>query len=461
MSTKHFVLDTNILLHDPGAVTSFDEHTVVIPMVVLQELDNIKQQKTRDVCREARVAIRQIEDIVGDASHQEILAGVPIGATIPGIPDTAKLTIFPDHSTDFSMEPFIQDPINDDIIINVALKMQQDGIDVVLVSNDINMRLKAKGCGMERVESYSSDKTVDDVDLLPRGHRELEFNFWDAVGAAPKSYVDEYRIYYHVDASLFPEDTILNEYFYSEDQGVMFRVKGHDEDGLLIVEDITYQKALDKKIWGIHPKDEGQAIAVHSLLDQEQALTTLLGPAGTGKTLVTIATALEMVFEKKRYDKIIFTRSMQSQFEDIGFLPGSEAEKTMPWCGGAFDSLEFLHKNDNDPQSSVEFLLEQGKLQFRALNFIRGRSFQDTILIIDEAQNLSATQIKTILSRAGKNCKVVLLGNLAQIDNQYVSPLSSGLTYAVEKTKMYHGASVIQLEGVIRSELADFVEKNF
>ena len=460
MSKKHFILDTNVLLQDPQAAIMFDEHTVVIPMVVLQELDKIKSQNTRDVCREARVAIRQIEDIVGDASSDEIINGVKISDTVTGTSPDARLKIFPDHNTDFSDPAYVQNPINDDIIINSALFLQKQGTEIVLVSNDINMRLKAKGCGIERVESYSSDKTVSDVDLLPMGYRTLDFDFWNVVGDSPTSHIDDrHRLFYTLQASLFPNDLMPNEYLYDITGAVLFRVQSANKQ-IVVLEDITLAKAQKRKIWGIHPKNTDQSIAIHSLMDPNQDLTVLLGPAGTGKTLITLAAALECVFEKKTKDKIIFTRSMQSQFEDIGFLPGNEHEKTAPWCGGALDNLEFLHRTDAKPAESVEYLLQQGKLQFRALNFIRGRSFNDTVLVIDEAQNLTASQVKTILTRAGENCKVVLLGNLAQIDNNYITPLSSGLTYAVEKMKEYEGSSVIQLQGVVRSSLADFAEKN-
>lgn len=456
--SKHFVLDSNILIHDNNAVTSFDEHHVVIPMIVLQELDKIKSQD-RDCSREARASIRLIENIIGDASHEEILAGVPLNRTIVGKPDTAKLAIFPDHITDFSGSEYIQNPINDDIIINVALKMQNDGVDVVLVSNDINMRLKAKGCGLNKVESYSTDKTIDDVDLLPAGNRKLDFDFWEVFNDKVDTSVVNYRTYYHVDPTHFPEDLIINEYLFDDTGSVFLRVDRY-ENNKLVLEDILYDKLFNKNIWGINPKDQDQAFAVHSLMDNNIDLSILLGSAGTGKTLLTIAAALEQVFEKKLYDRIIISRSSDSQFADIGFLPGTEEQKTAPLLGGVYDSLEFLHKNDEKPQSSIEFLLDTGQLQFKALNFIRGRSFQDTILIIDEAQNLTPTMCRTILSRAGQNCKVIFLGNLAQIDNKFITPLSSGLTYVVEKTKEYEGASVVIMKNVIRSRLAAFVEDN-
>ena len=200
-------------------------------------------------------------------------------------------------------------------------------------------------------------------------------------------------------------------------------------------------------------------MAMRSMLSTDVDLTVLLGPAGTGKSLLAIATALELTMEKRKYKRIIFTRTQDSQFDDIGFLPGTEHDKVLPWVGAAIDSLEWLYRGATDQQKAVEYILDR-YLSFKALNFIRGRSFTDTILIIDEAQNLTASQMKTILTRAGENCKIILMGNLAQIDSKYVTPVSSGLTYVTEKFRGCPFANIVQLEGVVRSRLADFSENN-
>src|SRR5574343_442443 len=201
-------------------------------------------------------------------------------------------------------------------------------------------------------------------------------------------------------------------------------------------------------------------MAITSLLDPTIDLVILLGPAGTGKTLLTVAAGLDQTLEKRIYDRIIFTRSMHSQFEEIGFLPGDEKEKVAPWCGAAQDAIEFMHRNDEKPLESIKYIEDKGVLQYKALTFIRGRSFKDKFLIIDEAQNLTTTQLKTIITRAGEGTKIVLMGNLAQIDNDYVSELSSGLTYAVEKFKGWEGCSIVQLQTTVRSRLAEFAEQN-
>lgn len=469
---KIFVLDTNIVLHDPYATTSFDENSVVIPMTVLEELDNIKSRK-KDVSRDARVAIRQIANILEGASHEDVTKnGVKIANTVPGMPTTAKLAIFQDQE----LLVTAQDQLNgckllsdttvpDNRIINSALWMQHIYPDreVVLVTNDINMRIKAQGAGVRNAQEYSHDTTVSDVDLLHKGYIEVYGDFWEQIGNIATTVRTErgevYVIERQAEDDIF-EGVTLNDYIVDDEGNTLGRVVEHNDSQVHILI-VDRDRAMTRKVWGISAKDKYQAMAINSLVDPDIDLTVLLGPAGTGKTLITLAAALEHVLERGTHDKVIFSRSLQSQFEDIGFLPGNEHEKISPWAGGAFDALEYMHRNDKNPVESVKHIVEDRQaVQFKALNFIRGRSFQNTILVIDEAQNLTATQMKTIISRAGENTKVVLMGNLAQIDNDYVSALSSGLTYVTEKFKNTEIASILQLQGVVRSRLAEFAEEN-
>lgn len=469
---KIFVVDTNVLLHDPYATTSFDANTVVLPMTVLEELDNIKSRKS-DVSRDARVAIRHIASILEGASHEDVTKnGVKIANTVPGMPDDAKLAIFQDGE----LELTVQDALNgcklisdtskpDNRIINSALWMQHiyPEREVVLVTNDINMRIKAQGAGVHKAQEYNHDTTITDVELLHKGYIEVEGDFWEQIGNIKSDEITKRGVQYVIERQ--KEDDIFanatrNDYVIDDEGWSLLRVIDHDETTVTCLA-IDRSKAECRKAWGISPKDNYQAMAMNAMLDPTIDLTVLLGPAGTGKTLITLATALEQVLERKTHDKVIFSRSLQSQFEDIGFLPGNEHEKISPWAGGAFDALEYMHRNDSNPAESVKHIVEDRQaVQFKALNFIRGRSFQNTILVIDEAQNLTATQMKTIISRAGENTKVILMGNLAQIDNDYVSALSSGLTYVNDKFSDWEGSCVLQLQGVVRSRLAEFAEKN-
>lgn len=459
---KIFILDTNVVLHDPYATTSFDENTVVIPMTVLEELDSIKSRKV-DVSRDARVAIRQIANIVEDATHEELTTtGVRIANKHTNMPDTARLIIVQDV-TDLPTQglKLVGDThVPDNRIINSALYYQwaHPEQEVILVTNDINMRIKAQGAGVQKVQAYSHDTTVSDIDLLHQGYIEVDGDFWQQVEIISDKRTDRGVSYVLKRNSLFDGIT-RNDYIIDEEFSLL-RVLDHNKETVTVLA-IDREHANKRKAWGISSKDKYQALAINALLDSKIDLTVLLGPAGTGKTLITLACALEQALERGDYGKIIFSRSLQSQFEDIGFLPGNEHEKVSPWAGGAFDALEYLHKDDANPVESVKHIVEDRKvIQFKALNFIRGRSFKDTILIIDEAQNLTATQMKTIISRAGENCKVILMGNLAQIDNDYVSAVSSGLTYVTEKFKDWEGAVIIQLQGVVRSRLAEFAENN-
>lgn len=469
---KIFVLDTNVVLHDPYATTSFDANSVVIPMTVLEELDNIKSRK-QDVSRDARVAIRQIANILEGASHGDVTRnGVKIANTVPGMPETAKLAIFQDQELQQQFNDklpecklLLDTSKADNRIINTALWMQHvyPSREVVLVTNDINMRIKAQGAGVHNAQEYSHDSTVSDVDLLHKGYIEVYGDFWEQIGNIKTTQRTDRGEVYVIERQLTDdifEGCTVNDYVVDDEGTTLGRIVAHNEHTVNVLI-IHRERAMTRKVWGISAKDKYQAMAINALIDPEIDLTVLLGPAGTGKTLITLAAALEHVIERGTHDKVIFSRSLQSQFEDIGFLPGNEHEKISPWAGGAYDALEYMHRHDTNPAESIKHIIEDRQaVQFKALNFIRGRSFQNTILVIDEAQNLTATQMKTIISRAGENTKVVLMGNLAQIDNDYVSALSSGLTYVTEKFKDTEIACILQLQGVVRSRLAEFAEQN-
>jgi PhoH-like ATPase len=217
---------------------------------------------------------------------------------------------------------------------------------------------------------------------------------------------------------------------------------------------------MEVEAWGLKPRDLYQAMALNLLLDPQIHLVNLTGSAGSGKTILALAAAIEQTVATKLYRRIIVTRSTQGLDEDIGFLPGTEEEKMEPWLGAITDNLEALHLEDENCRSSVEYVLDKVPLMFKSLNYIRGRSFQSSLIIIDESQNLTPHQIKTIVTRAGNGSKVICLGNLAQIDTPYLTPISSGLTYLTERFKGFqHGGNVL-LQGVPRSILAAFAEEH-
>ncbi|MCE2570848.1 PhoH family protein [Motilimonas eburnea] len=452
---KYFILDTNVLLHEPLAIYSFQEHNVIIPMTVLEELDRIKDRQ-KDVSRDARVAIRALEDIFKDATPEEIIEGVALSKLEEA--ETGRISIFADHNMATNLAVFTEDE-PDNRIINVALRLQQSKAPaaVVLVTKDINMRLKAKGAGLKLVEDYRTDQLIDDINLLAKGFRQLSGSFWDQVENCDTT-TDGRDTWHQVDETIL-ENTYINEYLIDETKLFAAKVVGHEEGKARLL-DLGRDRLLSRHAWGIHPKNVYQGMALNALLDPNIDLVILTGPAGCGKTLLAMAAALELVIEKGIYDKVIVTRNTPDIAENIGFLPGTEEEKMMPWLAAVTDTLEVLHKNDECPNGSLDYIMEQANIQFKSVNFMRGRSIQNSFVLLDECQNLTASQLKTIITRCGEGTKLVCSGNLAQIDSNYLTPVTSGLTYIVERFKHFEGSANIYLNGVVRSRLASFAEEN-
>lgn len=470
MNNKTFVLDTNILIHEPTAFLSFAEHDVVIPMTVLEELDRIKDRKT-DASQEAKRAIRSIEAVFQDATPEDIQNGVEM--KVDSSIKKGKLSIFND-SMILSEEALIlatgtayikkgeHDP--DYIIMMTACYLQEilkDKSQVVLVTKDINMRLRSKSYGVRHVEDFRSDYVIDDVKFLAKGYQQFSGDFWqtvEALGEDVSSYTHDGETYHEISKKLF-DSPYLNQYIVDESDEFLGRVVEIRESNVLI-KDVGYNRLKNLKAWGIKPKNIQQGMALDALLDKNIDLVALTGMAGTGKTLLALAAAIDLVVEQKLYDKIIVTRSTPEISESIGFLPGTEEEKMAPWLSAISDSLEVLHKNDTNSASSIEYIIKKANIQFKSLNYIRGRSIQNAIVILDESQNNSHSQIKTIVTRCGENTKLIALGNLGQIDNKYLTPLNNGLTFMVDKFKDYEGSATVSLSGVMRSRLAAFAEEN-
>ncbi|OUS25881.1 ATPase [Thalassotalea sp. 42_200_T64] len=452
-----YVLDTNILLHEPFAFLSFQEHDVVIPMTVLEELDSIKD-RNKDVSRDARVAIRALEDTLVDATPEEVLAGVPIPTQSETQKQPGHLAIF----NDFNLEQKAGDLSpneNDNRIINTALYLQENRKDkrVVLVTKDINMRLKGKGAGLAFVEDYRTDQLVDDIKFLTKGYHKFEGDFWPQIDNCESETNGRYTQHI-LDKNLIPA-AFVNEYLIDEAETFAGKIVSVDDEKMAVM-DLGHERLMGRNAWGIHPKNIYQGMAMDALLDPDIDLVILTGPAGCGKTLLALASALEMVVERGLYDKIIVTRSTPEIAESIGFLPGTEEEKMAPWLAAITDSLEVLHKQDESMSGSMNYIMEKANIQFKSVNFMRGRSIQNAVVLLDECQNLTAAQLKTIITRCGEGTKLICSGNLAQIDSNYLTALTSGLTYIVERFKNYPGSATINLNGVVRSSLAQFAEEN-
>ncbi|MGB5324076.1 MAG: PhoH family protein [Pseudomonadales bacterium] len=456
---KVFVLDTNVLLHDPMAIHAFAEHHVMIPMTVLEELDAIKDRRDKDVSREARIAINAIDDILENASPKAIQEGVEI----PGSSEKrGKLAIFPDQLIEHSeASTLLNNPVhryNDDRIINVALHLQAADRNrlVCLVTKDINMRLKAKGSGLEHVEDYRKDKVIEDIEFMAKGYEQYQGDFWSQVDKVETLHGQEGSVLYRLARAYLP-DAYPHMLVFDEQQ-----FAGHVldvDDSCIEILHLDRQHLLEQDLWGITPRNFEQAMAFHLIQRDDVDLMVMTGPAGSGKTLIALAYGLQAVMEEKRFDKIVVARSTPPIAEDIGFLPGTEEEKMAPWLAAFDDNLEVLHGNDENMASSIQYIKERANIQFKSLNFMRGRSFNNAYIIIDEAQGLTQFQLKSIITRVGNNSKIVVLGNLAQIDNKYITPLTSGLTYLVEKSKAFEHAAIMHVNGIERSRIAAFAEE--
>ncbi len=451
--TEHtfYVLDTNVLIHDPNALLNFEEHHVIIPMTVLEELDKLKSGKS-STAADCRQAIRLIDKTLGDAPPDQVEQGVPIergklgpNGTLAILMDKAPI---PAHC--------LPNDLNDNKIINQLCQLQSRYPDgrIVLVSKDINMRLKARACGID-AEDYHTDQLLDDISLLARGYHEIEGSFWERVAKVETRQLTGQTVHEVQLIDNLPA-LHLND-FIIDDQGFIGWVKGI-EGGKLTIRDLHQEPMLHQECWGLRPRDIFQALAMYALMDPDIHLVNLTGAAGSGKTILALAAAIEQTMVTKTYRRIIATRSTQGLDEDIGFLPGTEKEKMEPWLGAITDNLEALHMDDERTHGSVEYILDRVPLQFKSLNYIRGRSFQQSFILIDESQNLTPHQIKTIITRAGNGSKVICLGNLAQIDTPYLNATSSGLTYLTECFKDFPHGVHIHLQGVPRSALAEYAE---
>lgn len=460
---KLFVLDTNILIHDPSAIFRFKEHDIYLPMVVLEELDQGKKGLS-DSARNVRQANRYLDALVNKSSAREILQGIPLyppeQLNHDNLQSCGKL-LFQSEELPVLLPVSLPGNKPDNSILSTALALQAKNPDilVVLVSKDINLRIKAAVIGVH-AEDYHNDQVLDDMSYMHQGSFCLDNAFWDNHGNNMSSWQQDGRTFYQITGPQAKE-WLNNTCLYTDD-GSDFEaiVRDVEEESA----NIEYAKDFRKKknkLCGINARNREQNFALNFLMDPDIDFVSLVGSAGTGKTLLTLAAALEQTLEAKRYREIIMTRVTVPVGEDIGFLPGTEEEKMTPWMGALLDNLEVLGeelgsngKNDSD----IEEMLKQ-RIKIRSLNFMRGRTFLNKFIIIDEAQNLTSKQMQTLVTRAGPGTKIVCLGNINQIDTPYLTETNSGLTYAVQCFKGWkHGAHMTLTRGE-RSRLADFAVK--
>jgi PhoH-like ATPase len=459
--TKLFVLDTNVLMHDPMCLFRFEEHDIFLPMIVLEELDGHKKGMT-EVARNARQTSRTLDALAG-ANDADMAKGLKLDTT--GHPEAGGSLFFQTTVLDYTLPISLPQGKADNQILGVvaALRKEYAPREVVLVSKDINMRVKARALGLA-TDDYKNDKVLEDSDLLYSGALALPPDFWTRQSKTIESWQQGSSTFYRISGPIVPS-LLINQFVFFESPGEpslyarITEIQGKTAV-LKTLKDYTH---LKNAIWGVTMRNREQNFAMNLLMDPEVDFVTLAGTAGTGKTLMALASGLTQVLDDRRYTEIIMTRATVSVGEDIGFLPGTEEEKMGPWMGALDDNLEVLGKTEGGGSGewgrAATNELIRSRIKVKSMNFMRGRTFLNKYVIIDEAQNLTPKQMKTLITRAGPGTKIVCMGNLAQIDTPYLTEGSSGMTFAVDRFKGWPHSGHITLARGERSRLADFASE--
>jgi PhoH-like ATPase len=459
-----FVLDTNVLMHDPTAIFRFQEHDIFLPMVVLEELDRGKKGMS-EVARNVRQVSRFLDQLMTGSGKEEIDVGLPIHPLRENLgghvlPATGRL-FFQTSPLDVRLASTLPGNNVDNTILGTAQALQERHPErtVIVVSKDINLRIKAAVLGIP-AEDYSNDQVLDDVNLLYTGQTELPVDFWDSHDRTVEAWKEEGRTYYKISG---PDvaDWYPNQCLYLQgDESFEAMVREKRSATSAIIELAVDYRPHRHNVWGITARNREQNFALNMLMDPDLDFVTLLGTAGTGKTLLALAAGLSQVLDRSIYREIIMTRVTVPVGEDIGFLPGTEEEKMTPWMGALMDNLEVLTQTEGGEwgRAATNDLL-RNRIRIQSLNFMRGRTFLHKYIILDEAQNLTAKQMKTLITRAGPGTKIICLGNISQIDTPYLTETTSGLTYVVDRFKHWPHSGHITLIRGERSRLADFASE--
>ena len=467
-----FVIDTNVLMHDPMALFAFDEHDLFIPMVVLEELDANKKGIS-EIARNVRETNRLLDQLIGSASAAEIEKGLPlanianmgVGKNKPvgkGRKGSPGKLFFETRPLDFDLNQIFPTHKADNTILKCGLALQRldPKTHVTLVTKDINMRIKASAVGLH-AEDYFNDSVIEDSDLLYTGMRELPNDYFENNGEALTSWQEGSHTFYRIET---PTDNpwVPNECLHTADEHGFSAIVDRLDGNSSILRYPRDYRTNHQGVWGIHARNREQNFALNFLMDPEIDIVTLLGPAGTGKTLLALAAGLAQTIDDKRYNEIIMTRATIPISEDIGFLPGTEEEKMAPWMGALMDNLEVLTQPEEGAakwQTNTTQEIIKQRIKIKSMNFMRGRTFLNKFIIIDEAQNLTPKQMKTLITRSGPGTKMVCIGNIAQIDSPYLTETTSGLTYVVDHFKGWQHNAHITLQRGERSRLADFAQQ--
>jgi len=456
---RFFILDTNVLMHDPSCLYRFQEHDIFLPMVVLEELDKNKRGHS-EVARNARQASRVMEELIVGAKKKDIEKGIKLPE-----PTNSNFVsghvFFQTRNLAYDLPASLPGNVPDNNILGTALALQKSRTDVkvIIVSKDINLRIKAAALGI-LAEDYQDDQVLEDLSLLYTGKDELDSDFWDKHADNLSSWKEEGNTFYKITGNdldnWYPNQLVYD----SAKNGIEASVREIDNGVATLELNKNYYRS-HHSVWGVHARNREQNFALNLLMDPEVDFVSLLGQAGTGKTLLTLASGLAQVLDEQRYHDIIVTRATVPMGDDIGFLPGTEEEKMAPWMGALMDNMEVLSSGEGGEwgRAATNDLL-RSRIKIHSMNFMRGRTFLKKFVIIDEAQNLTSKQMKSLITRAGPGTKVVCLGNIAQIDTPYLTETTSGLTFAVDRFKNWQNSGHITLISGERSRLADFAAKN-
>ncbi len=458
-----FVLDTNVLMHDPTAIYRFAEHDVFLPMVVLEELDANKKGLS-EAARNTRQASRFLDDMIRGVTKEQIDAGLAIPSARTdnhGKQPPAGRLFFQTRDLGGGLPDNLPGHGADNLILGqtLALQKQQPQTRVVLVSKDINLRIKAAVVGVH-AEDYYSDKTIEDADVLYTGVDALPADFWERHGRDMRSWKEADRTWYQLSGPAVAAWHV-NEFLFEDSAAGIEAIVRSIDQGTATLELLRDFRSDRHSVWGVTARNREQNFAFNLLTDPEIDFVTILGPAGTGKTLLALAAGLLQTLERNRFAEIIMTRVTIPLGEDIGFLPGTEEEKMEPWMGALMDNLEVLTRSEeggNWGRAATNDLL-RNRIKIRSMNYMRGRTFLNRFVILDEAQNLSPKQMKALITRVGPGSKLVALGNIAQIDSPYLTETTSGLTYVVNRFRGWAHSGHITLVRGERSRLADYASE--
>ena len=457
------MLDTNVLMHDPACIFRFEEHDIYLPMVVLEELDAHKKGVS-EASRNVRQVSRFLDELMRNATREQIESGLSLPSHLSGnhgkAPSSGRL-FFQTQQLNITLPENLPGHGNDNAILATTLALQALHTEtrVVLVSKDINLRIKAAVVGVH-AEDYFSDRAIEDADVLSTGHAALPTDFWERHGKNMRSWKEGNKTFYEISGPSVAQWQ-TNQFVYEDREGGIEAMVRRVAGNTALLELVRDFRADRHGVWGISARNREQNFALNLLLDPEIDFVTILGPAGTGKTLLTLAAGLLQTLEHNRYAEIIMTRVTIPLGEDIGFLPGTEEEKMEPWMGALMDNLEVLtHSAEGGSwgRAATNDLL-RNRIKIRSLNFMRGRTFLNRFVILDEAQNLTPKQMKALVTRAGPGTKIVCLGNIAQIDTPYLTETTSGLTFVVSRFQGWSHAGHVTLVRGERSRLADFASE--